>query len=82
MFSEGYNGTDVCIAGINLSSNLILLNKGKSGSEERFFFPLSLQSLLKKNSVRNGEKSFVLLLGSANLVTLRNWGLMVSRTLG
>lgn len=26
-------------------------------------------------------KSFVLLLGSANLVTLRNWGLMVSRTL-
>lgn len=28
-----------------------------------------------------GKKSIVLLLGSTNLVTLRNWHLMVSRTL-
>lgn len=46
------------------------------------FFPSIFAEFVKKNSVRNGKKSFILLLGSANLVTLRNWGLMVSRTLG
>lgn len=59
MFSEGYNGTDVCIAGINLSSNLILLNKGKSGSEERFFFPSIFAEFVKKKIVSEMEKNLL-----------------------